>query len=241
MPVPLTILAVAILVTFLAATIQGAVGLGFGMLSVPILTLLDPSLTPVPQLLVTIPLTVAMVYGERHAIEWRAVARMSVARVPGVGLGIVLISLADGRLLDLMIAVTVLGAVAVIQSGVTVHRNRTSEIVAGAVSGTTSTISSIGGPPLALLYRNDSGPTVRANLAAIYFTGIVTVLIARGSTGHVASTDFVVALWLVPAVMAGWLLARRFHGRINGEILRTSILGLSALAGAVLLIRTVLG
>ena len=241
MPVDGLILAAALVVTFLAAIVQGTIGIGLGMLSVPVLLLLDPILAPVPQLIVTFPLTVAMLNGERHAIEWRAVARVAAARIPGIGVGILLVSLADQQLLSVLIAVTVLIAVAVVASGVSVHRNRASELVAGVVSGTTATISSIGGPPLALLYRRDSGPQVRANLAAIFFVGIIMILLARAATGHIVSSDLVVSLWLAPVVAAGYLISRRLHGRVEGRPLRVGILVVSALAALGLLVRTVTG
>jgi hypothetical protein len=50
----------ALIVTFFAASIQGVVGVGLAMVSVPILALIDPSLAPVPQLLITIPPTISM-------------------------------------------------------------------------------------------------------------------------------------------------------------------------------------
>lgn len=231
----------ALAVTFLATVVQGTIGLGFGMLSVPVLTLVDPVLTPVPQLIITLPLAVMMLEGERHAVEWKAVTRVTAARIIGIGVGIWLLTIADGRLLDGLIGLTVLTAVAAITSGVTVHRNHTSEIVAGVVSGTAGTISSIGGPPLALLYRRDTGASVRSNLAAIFFVGNAMILAARTISGHVADTDLVIALWLLPVVGAGLLLARRLHGRVEGGVLRMGILAVSAVAATGLVVRAFLG
>lgn len=241
MPVDLPVLLVALAVTFLATVVQGTIGLGFGMLSVPVLTLIDPVLTPVPQLIITLPLAVMMLEGERHAVEWTAVTRVTAARIIGIGVGIWLLTLAGERLLDGLIGLTVLIAVAAITSGVTVRRNHTSEIVAGVVSGATGTISSIGGPPLALLYRHDTGASVRSNLAAIFFVGNAMILVARAIGGHVAITDLLVALWLLPVVGAGLLLARRLHGRVEGGMLRVGILAVSALAAIGLVMRAFLG
>jgi uncharacterized membrane protein YfcA len=42
-------LVVALAVTFLGAVAQGVVSIGFGVLSVPVLSLIDPVLAPVPQ------------------------------------------------------------------------------------------------------------------------------------------------------------------------------------------------
>lgn len=240
MPASAPAMVAALVVTFVAALVQGTIGIGLGMLSVPILTLIDPVLAPVPQLLITLPLTVAMFRGERHAVEWRPVIRVAAARIPGILLGIWLLSMAGQRLLEGMIGLIVLGAVAVIASGVTVHRNRVSELVAGAISGTTGTIASIGGPPLALLYRNDSGPTMRSNLSAIFAAGISMILVARAVSGHLSTSDLVVALWLAPMVWLGYLGAQHLHGRVEGPLLRVATLSLCAAAALGLMVRTLI-
>ena len=63
--------AVAFAVSFVAATLHSTVGFGFALLSVPLLSLLDPLFAPVPQLLVVFPLTLAIVFRERHAVDAR--------------------------------------------------------------------------------------------------------------------------------------------------------------------------
>lgn len=241
MPVDLFTLVAAMTVTFVAALVQGTIGIGLGMLSVPVLSLIDPVLAPVPQLIITLPLTFLMMKGERHAIDWRAVVRVSSARIPGIAAGVGLLSFADERLLDLMIGLIVFLAVVTIGMGVTVRRNKASELVAGVVSGTTGTISSIGGPPLALLYREDSGPAVRSNLAAIFAIGIAMMLGARIVSGFAAGTDFEVALWLAPAVAGGYLVARRMQSRVEGTFLRVAILAVCALAASGLIYRALAG
>lgn len=239
MPVAPEVLVVALAVTFVAAAVQGTIGIGLGMLSVPVLTLVDPTLTPVPQLIVTLPLTLAMTRSERHAIDWRGVGRLSLARIPGIGAGIWLLSVADDRTLNGVIGGIVLFAVAVIASGVTIHRNRTSEIIAGMTSGATGTVSSIGGPPLALLYRRDTGPAMRSNISAIFVVGLAMMLTARALSGNVSTSDLMVALWLAPTVWAGYMASRAIRARMEGPLLRAGILAVSALAGLGLVIESI--
>lgn len=234
-------MAIAVVVTLVATIVQGTIGIGLGMLSVPVLTLVHPDLAPVPQLIITLPLTLMMLRQERRDLDWAAVTRVVIARIPGIGAGIVLLSTFGERLLDGLTGLIVLAAVALIASGVTVHRNRASEVVAGVISGATGTISSIGGPPLALLYRNDTGPTVRSNLAAIFFVGLLMMLAARAASGHVARTDLEVALWLLPAVAVGWLVSRKLKSRVDGRLLRVGILAISAVAGLGLVVTTLAG
>ncbi len=113
--------------------------------------------------------------------------------------------------------------------------------MAGAISGTNGTIASIGGPPLALLYRYNSAPTMRSSLSAIFAVGISVILAARAVPGHVATSDLVVALWLAPVVWPGYLLARRLQGRVEGARLRMAILTLCAVAALGPVVRTLIG
>ena len=57
---PLVIWILAFVITGGAAAVQGVAGVGFAMIAVPVLALIDPRLAPVPQLLVVIPLTMYM-------------------------------------------------------------------------------------------------------------------------------------------------------------------------------------
>ena len=172
---------VALVVTALAAMLQGVVGLGFAMVSVPILSLIDPRLAPVPQLLITIPLTVSMAWRERHAMDLSGAAWIIAGRVPGALIGLVFLAIITGAALDVMIAVIVLIAVAIIASGYHVSRHPGTDFTAGVFSGTSSLVASIGGPPLALLYTNAEGETIRSSLAAVFSVGI---LITVGSASR---------------------------------------------------------
>ena len=48
---------------------------------------------------------------------------------------------------------------------------------AGALSGFMGTIVSIGGPPIALLYQNESGPSLRGTLSAFFVVGVALAII----------------------------------------------------------------
>ncbi len=71
MPVNAIELAAALVVTAVGAVVQGTIGIGFGVLSVPILSLVNPVLAPVPQLLLAVPLATSMAWRERSHIESR--------------------------------------------------------------------------------------------------------------------------------------------------------------------------
>ncbi|MEA2023789.1 MAG: sulfite exporter TauE/SafE family protein [Actinomycetota bacterium] len=232
-------LIVALIVTFIAAAIQGVVGMGFAMVSVPILALIHPSLAPVPQLLITLPLTILMAWRERRHIELSGLGWIVGGRIPGAFLGVGLLAVATQQTLDIAIAAVVLGAVAIIASGFHVRRSPVSEFGAGVLSGVSGFVASIGGPPLALLYARDDGPTVRSNLAAIFSIGLVITISARVLSGNISWTDVRVALILFPALAVGYLVSVRFKSRVSQPLVRGAILVLSLVGAIGLIIRAI--
>lgn len=239
LPVELAALVAALAITFFAATVQGLVGIGLGVLSVPLLTLIDPVLTPVPQMLVTLPLATGMFLADRDVVEWAAVVRISLGRLPGVAIGLWLLAVANDRVLDGVIGAIVIGTVVLLAAGLSIPRTAQTEAAAGMAAGAAGTVSSIGGPAIALLYRDHSGPVVRGNLGAIMMIGIVTMIVARAATGHIVVTDLEAAVCLTPAVGLGLVAARRLSRHIDGgPALRLAILAVSGAAGSSLLVRS---
>ena len=228
---------IALVVTAWAASLQGVVGLGFAMVSVPILSLIDPRLAPVPQLLITVPLTMSMAWRERQAMDLSGAAWIIAGRIPGALLGLLLLGLATGAALDVMIAVIVLIAVAIIASGYHLDRNPGTDFTAGVFSGTSSLVASVGGPPLALLYTDADGGTIRSSLAAVFTVGIVITVTVRAVTGNISGSDIRIAAVLFPALVAGYLLSNPIKDRVSNRQLRLTILVLSGLAAVGLLIR----
>jgi uncharacterized membrane protein YfcA len=240
-PVSWAVLAAAWVVTAFASGVQRNVGFGFAVVSVPILSLLDPALAPVPQLLMSLPLAMAMTWGERHALDIRGAGWVIAGRVPGAIIGVMLLAIATDRALDALIGFAVLAAVGILASGAHVERTPATQLTAGTASGAAGLVASIGGPPLALLYRNDRGDVMRSSLAAIFSIGITFSITARALAGEISRDDIVLAVLLFPALIAGYAIGRRFTDRIEGKPLRTATLVLSAAAAGALLLRALLG
>ncbi len=232
-------LIVALLVTFLAAAIQGVVGVGFAMVSVPILALIDPALAPVPQLLITMPMTISMAWRERSHVQLSNVKWIVAGRIPGVLLGVGLLAVATQRLLDLAIAAAVLLAVAIIAAGHNVRRTKLTEFGAGTLSGVSSFVASLGGPPLALLYSRDDGPTRRSNLAVVFTLGLTITLIGRVASGNITWDDVLVALILFPALALGYAASLRFGNLVPQRFAKVTILILSTTGAIGLIIRAI--
>ncbi len=227
------------IVTFGAAALQGSIGFGFAVLSVPLLTLVDPTLTPIPQIFLALPMAVAALWRERGRLDVTGIGWIVVGRVPGAFLGAWILVRIDERLLSAIIAAVVLGAVVAIARGYTIRLDRRNRIIAGLVSGFTGTTAAIGGPPLALLYRDAEGGVIRSSLGAIFTIGIAINLTLLGVTGAITVHDVVVALALAPPMAAGFAVSGRLLHRVEGRAVRVGILVVSSLAAVALLAKVV--
>ena len=227
----------AFAITAIAATFQGTVGVGFAMLSVPLLSLIDPSLTPAPQLLVALPLAVTMAWAERSAIDLRGFWWIIGGRIPGGLLGIALLAVASQTMLDIFISLVVLGAVVAIARGIHIRRTPATKLAAGVTSGTTGVVASIGGPPVALLYSSDDSDIIRSTLAAVFTIGLTTSIVFRYASGNISMDDVRIALVLFPAVVIGYVISSVLKDRIPKERVRSAILIVSGLGAVALLVR----
>ncbi len=229
--------ALALVITAAAATVQGTVGVGFAMVSVPILSLINPRLAPVPQLLIALPLVLSMAWRERSNIEIRGFWWIIAGRIPGAFAGVALLAVASQRTLDAFIGGVVLVSVALLATGIHVNRTRTAKFLAGAASGTTGVVASIGGPPVALLYSSAEARTVRSTLSSVFTIGILLSAGFRWGSGNISGSDLRVSAVLLPAVVAGYLISTSVKDKIPTAQVRIAILVISAAASVALLAR----
>ncbi|MBK8013122.1 MAG: sulfite exporter TauE/SafE family protein [Deltaproteobacteria bacterium] len=236
-PVTPGLFAAALAITLAAAALQGTIGVGFSVVSVPLLVLIDRRLAPVPQLLMAVPLVLLMALRERRAIDAKSVVRASIGRVPGAALGAVLLSVASAETLDFAVALIVILSAGLIGGGVRLRRRPSTEVGAGFLSGVTGVVASMGGPPVALLFVGERPSVVRANLAAIYSVGVFVSVGARVAADAITWTDVTMALWLMPGLFGGLLVSRFFVRRVNAASVARAVLIVCVLAGCALVVR----
>ncbi len=232
------LIAIGIAVTFVAATVQATIGVGFAICSVSILSLVDPRLAPAPQLLIALPLTLSMAFRERASIQTKGIFWIMAGRLPGTGAGVALLTLATKQALDLLIGGAILLAAGILATGASIPRNPKTEFAAGFTSAVSAMVSSIGGPPLAMLYRGSSGPVLRANMAVVFTLGLLLTIGGRLSAGALGLADLKVALALSPGLILGVYCSKFLMGRVEGRPLKMGILIVCALAAAGILVKT---
>jgi hypothetical protein len=135
----------------------------------------------------------------------------------------------------------VLLAVLLTWRAVRVPVTRGSLTTAGLLGGVTGTATSIGGPPVALVYQHRPGPEIRANMAAYFCLGGAISLVGLGVGGQMSVHDLWASLLLAPALLLGHAVAGPLRGRLDAGHTRIAVLVICAASGAALLVRSALG
>lgn len=226
--------------TFVAAFVQGTIGFGYAIVTVPVLALVDPRLAPAVQLIQMIPLIIAIYWREREHADWKGVLWTTLGRFPGTYLGALLLAVASQRVLDLIIGGSVLLAVLLLRGGRAIPRNKATELAAGLCSGAGAIVSAIGGPPIALLYKDGKGPAVRSTLSAIFAVGLVVTIGGRVWAGKLTELDVSLGVLSMPLVMAGFALSKYTTALVEGRRMQVAILVVSAVSAIALIGRAVI-
>jgi uncharacterized membrane protein YfcA len=112
---------------------------------------------------------------------------------------------------------------------------------AGVVSGVTGTATSIGGPPLALVYQHESGARLRATMATYFLGGALLSLGGLALVGRLAASDAVWALALGPFLVVGFLLSDLVRRHVDAGRTRAAVLIVCGLSALALVVRSALG
>ena len=233
-------LAVLIIVT-IGAVVQAGLGMGFGLTVAPVLALLDPALVPAPALYLGMATAIVGAITERENIAWPEVGLGMLGRASGIGIGLIaLLFLVDRSLFSLVFGIIILIAVFLSVVGWSLQMSAMNLLSMCVISGFTGVITSVGAPPLALIYQNLPAQQSRPTLAAFFAFGGAISLLALYASGWAGVHSFYLALFMAPAAIFGTWLGRRFRGRFDSRY-RPALLAIAAIASVLLIIRGLSG
>jgi uncharacterized protein len=232
------VIAVIALAVLLGSFVQAVVGLGVGLVTAPVIAVLEPSLMPTLPLLFGLLVSGLSLAGERHHVDWPAIGWSLPGRIPGTLLGIGLVLAFTSAQLGVAVAIMVLVAVLLSVRSLSVPVNRATLLAAGFTSGVTGTATSIGGPPIALLFQHRRPSEVRATLAVFFFIGVVLSLTGLAITGSIPLDSVVVAALVSPLLLLGIWVGTRVRDRLRRDRFRVAVLAVCAASAVVLLVRS---
>jgi uncharacterized protein len=236
----------------LGALVQSATGFGFALVLSPALfAVLDPYEAVTTMLLLGPPLNLLVLADSgRGSAQWRVLAPMLAAAIPGLALGVVALELLSKSTLQVLVgaAVVCVAGWQMRRRGISGSRRRPPDTVrgagvAGVLSGVLTTSISVSGPPV-VIWLEELGlrpAEFRASLAASFLfmniAGGIAVVIA-GGTGSVRLDVLAPLLVLVLVGHALGLLAFR---RIPGSAFSLVALALVMCAGVASLVAGLVG
>jgi hypothetical protein len=216
--------------------VQGAIGLGFGLVSAPFLALIDTDFIPGAVLVAVLPLSTSVAVHSYADVDRRSAALAILGRIPGVAAGAAVAAAVSSRALSIGLGTAVLIAVAMSIWLPSVPTTTGLTVGAGAVSGFMGTTTGVGGPPMALLYQRVSPRVVRATLSAYFAIGTVLSIVALTVAGDLTSRQWRLGLLLVPGVVVGLVASPWVRRHVDGPRFRPILLAICAASAVLLLI-----
>ncbi|MDL0431823.1 sulfite exporter TauE/SafE family protein [Marinobacter sp. TBZ242] len=219
------------------ACLQGVAGYGIGTLAAPLLFLISPILVPAPLILNAVILTILMVVRNRGALQIREVRFAIGGGVAGTLLAGGTLVLISPKGFELVFGILILIGVLLSVAGLRPTLNARNSVLAGAASTYMGTITAVGGPPIALIYQNQKGPLVRANMSAFFLVASFFSIAALVASGYLGQRELQLFAVTFPGVLIGFWLSGKLVNRMPFDGLKPIILGIAAVAGAAALIR----
>lgn len=226
-----------VLIVMSGSIVQAGLGMGFGLTVAPVLALIDPVLVPVPALFMGTVTAIMGAMAERNNVVWREVGIGMTGRTTGILIGsVALLQMTSQSTFSLVFGVIILLAVALSLAGWRLQLTIRNLLAMGFVSGFTGVVTSVGAPPLALIYQHRPAVETRATLAAFFAFGGMMSLIVLYASGWATLSHLWIAMFMAPPAFIGTLIGRKLRGRFDKRY-RYFLLAIAAFASVLLIIR----
>ena len=209
------------------------------MIAAPILLMVNPAFLPGPMLLAAMVLVTLMALRERREVIVRDVRLAAIGRVIGTLPAAYAVSVLPLSMYELLFASLILVGVLLSALGWHIPATPPNVIAAAILSGFTGTVSSVGGPPMALVYQMEKGPRIRSTLSAIFTVGTIISLAALWWVGRFGMVELLLGLLLLPGVIVGFALSHHTRGRVDRAHMRPAVLFVSAVSAMAIFLRAI--
>jgi uncharacterized membrane protein YfcA len=222
-------------ITLLAATINGALGYGFSSITVPLaLLFLSNRLLNPALILIEVPLNAYVLWVNRDAIPavWRRVFPMIIGLLPGVIIGTFAVSRVSPDWMKLSTYSILLPLILLQAVGFRrpFSREGSLSITASGGIGILYSVTTISGPPLAVMLNNQGfvKREFRAALGLVRLAESSLTAFAYVTAGLFTSQSIGLIPWIVPSVFLGVPLGSYLIRQMRPETFRRICLSFDA-------------
>ena len=216
-----------VVITLVAAVVNGALGYGFSSITVPIALLflanrvLNPALV-----LIEVVLNAYVLWNNRDALAnvWRRVLPIVLGLAPGVALGTAIVSQVNPGWLRFATFLVLLPLIFLQAAGY--RRPIRSERAVGALFGggvgVLYSVTTISGPPLAVMLNNQgfAKSDFRAALGVVRLAESTMTAVAYAYVGLFTATSMALIPWIVPSILVGVPIGAFIIKRVRVETFR---------------------
>jgi uncharacterized protein len=225
-------------VVTIAAFFQRISGFGFSLMSTPLLTLV----MPVEKAVVAL----ALVSVPNMMLNWREfgpkadkkqVRWITAWAIPGMPIGIYLLTVLPERTLKVGVSICVIGAAILLTARIRIpaHRVRVVDGFVGFVSGVLNTSTGTNGPPLVFTFsgQNLEPDRTRGSLAYVFGMSNVVGVALFAAKGLITADTGLLALSGMPAILIGRKLAKPIAERLSPQNFRRIAIATLVVTGIV--------
>lgn len=236
----------ALLGVFAASILRGFTGFGFGLASVPLLSLALPPAQVVPLVVVLQVLVGTLGLNDAaRQCDWHAVFTLAPGLILGVPIGLLILTALPANPVRLVIGAVLLLSVVLIAKGARLPPNPSRLLSAGVglASGIINGLASMGGPPIIVYLLAIGHSTARLRATSIVYFMLAALVTAVPMTwrGLITRDILIWSAASIPALLIGSRLGTwAFHKAHPAHHKATALLVLTVL-GVVLIGRALFG
>lgn len=227
------------LLIFIGSSVQGILGFGFAVIASPIVVQIEALLVPQLLSLLGLPLAIRVFIRERNKVDLSSVKPLVAGRFVGGPIGLLFLSILNEKYLSISVGLIVFLAGIASFFGWVIKRNKTNSFIAGTFSGIFGMIAAIGGPPIALLYRDSDPDEFRPSLNSVFIIGILITLSLLAFTGRIYIDHIYLFLINIPFVFLGIRLSSLIFSKVSQSFLSASVTYFSIFSGLYVILRNI--
>ena len=214
-------------ITLLAAIVNGALGYGFSSITVPLALLflsnrvLNPALV-----LIEVVLNAYVLWVNREAFSsvWRRMMPMIAGLVPGIAIGTAILSQVNPGWVRFGTFLVLLPLILLQAAGYRrpIRSERSTTLAFGGALGVLYSVTTISGPPLAIMLNNQGLAKVefRAALGLVRLAESSMTAVAYAYAGLFTLTSIALIPWIVPSIILGVPIGAVIIKRVPTETFR---------------------
>ena len=214
-------------ITLLAAIVNGALGYGFSSITVPValLFLVNRILNPA-LVLIEVVLNAYVLWNNRDALPnvWRRVTPMVIGLLPGVILGTAIVAQVNPAWLRFWTCGALLPLILLQAAGLRrpIKSERSAGLLFGGGLGVLYSVTTISGPPLAIMLNNQgfAKKDFRAALGVVRLAESSMTAVAYAYAGLYGAQTLSLIPWIVPSIAIGVPIGAFIIQRMRAETFR---------------------